>query len=61
MYGGMKPSKPNIVSMGTNATDQQVVRVDNNPSPPKMPQRVVQQPPAQNGLPSKINAKKMKT
>ena len=47
----MVASGQRIVSMGTNAGGQQVVRVINNPSQPTTPQRVVQQPPAQNGSP----------
>lgn len=46
----MVASGQRIVSMGTNAGGQQVVRVINNPSQPTTPQRV-QQTPAQNGSP----------
>ncbi len=44
----MVASGQRIVSMGTNAGGQQVVRVINSPSQPSTPQRVVQQP-AENG------------
>ena len=49
----MVASGQRIVSMGTNAGGQQVVRVINNPAQPTTPQRLVQQQqpqsPAQNG------------